>query len=37
MMGGIGAPSPGMVFVEQQARFTPIAEQSRRFPEKSTR
>ena len=26
MMEGIGEPSPGMVFVEKTARFTPILE-----------
>ena len=30
-MGGIGAHSPGMVFIEKPARFTPIAERRRRF------
>ena len=37
-MGRNGAPSPGMVFVEKQARFTPIRELGRRrFFEKITR
>ena len=30
-MGGFGAPSPGMVFVEKPVRFTPIVEWYRRF------
>ena len=34
-MGGIGAPSPGMVFVEKPARFTPIAEWRRLCPDNS--
>ena len=33
-MGGIGAHSPGMAFVEEQARFTPIAERYRRYFDK---
>ena len=35
MMGDIGAPSPGMVFVEKSARFTPILEFRRRFSRKN--
>ena len=35
-MGGIGAPSPGMVFVEKTARFTPRLVFRRRFFEKNS-
>ena len=37
LAGSIGAPMPGMVIVENPARFTPIREFGRPFPKTKTR